>query len=121
MTVTAMPTRARDRRESRFYVSDRDPVDTYQPADASENGRDGAPPTPSLLAATATAAAPAARRARTGVSAWLRRSGARVRQVALSVAGLGAFGIAGFEAHPIAGWVVVGLSLLLLEHQVKTP
>lgn len=112
MTVSVL----RNRREPRFYVSDRDPADTYQPAAVESGSREDVAPAPSLL----STAAPTAARARDGVSAWLRRSGARARQVALSVAGLGAFGIAGFEAHPVAGWVVTGISLLLLEHQVKS-
>lgn len=111
MTVSVL----RDRREPRFYRSDRDPVTHYQPAD-EDGSRDAPAPAPSLL----SSAAPTAARARNGVSAWLRRSGARARQFVLSAAGLGAFGIAGFEAHPVAGWVVTGLSLLLLEHQVKS-
>jgi hypothetical protein len=118
--TVSLTDRRNARREPRFYVSDRDPADTYQPAEPESGSRNVATPAPSLISATATAAAPAARRARTGFSAWLSRSGARVRQVALSVAGLGAFSVAGFEAHPVAGWVVTGLSFLLLEHQVKS-
>lgn len=122
MTVSVMPTRPRERREPRFYNSSRDRASDYQPVDdlLTDEDRIGEDGTPSLLSSAATAAAPAARRARTGLSAWLSRSGARVRQVALSVAGLGAFTVAGFEAHPVAGWVVTGLSFLLLEHQVKS-
>lgn len=121
MTVSVMPTRPRERREPRFYNSSTSAAGDYQPADPAVDGdRIGEDGTPSLLSSAATAAAPAARRARTGLSAWLSRSGARVRQVALSVAGLGAFAVAGFEAHPVAGWVVTGLSFLLLEHQVKS-
>lgn len=116
MTVSVL----RNRREPRFYNSATDPTSAYQPAEPESGSRDTATPAPSLISATASAAAPAARRARTGAVAWLSRSGARVRQVALSVMGLGAFAVAGFEAHPVAGWIVTGLSFLLLEHQVKS-
>lgn len=127
MTVTAFP----NRREPRFYRSDRDPAGQYRPADLEDfrpatdarsdsEGAPPEPPAPSLLTSVGTAAAPAARRARTGAGAWLRRSGARVRQFVLSAGGLGAFAVGGFEAHPVAGWVITGLSLLLLEHQAKS-
>lgn len=126
MTVSVL----RNRREPRFYRSDQNPASDYQPADedtrpatdarSDSEGAPPEPPAPSLLTSVGTAAVPAARRARTGVGAWLRRSGARVRQFVLSAGGLGAFAVGGFEAHPVAGWVITGLSLLLLEHQAKS-
>lgn len=123
MTVSVMRTRP-DRREPRFYRSTQDPnlPDLADDFTDEGSGPEGAPTpqAPSLLSSATAAAGPAARRARSGMRAWLSRSGARVRQFTLSAAGLGAFAVGAFEAHTVAGWAVVGLSLLLLEHQAKT-
>lgn len=120
MTVSVMPRRG-PRVEPRFYNSRTTPENLpTDPTADSESGPEEALPAPSLLASAATAAGPAARRARTGAGAWMRRSGARVRQFVLSAAGLGAFAVGGFEAHPVAGWIITGLSLLMLEHQAKS-
>lgn len=114
MTVHAIPRRT---------AADR--FTTYPPigvegADPESDREYPAPPpvrpAPSMLAS----AAPTAQRAGRGVRAWFKRKGAQARQVALSVGGLGAFGVAGFEVSPVVGWCMVGLSLLLLEHQVKS-
>lgn len=123
MTVSVIRTRP-DRREPRFYDSTKDPnapgLTRDLPDEAFDREGTTPPSAPSLLSSATAAAVPAARRARSGLRAWLARSGARARQFVLSAAGLGAFTIGAFQAHTVAGWVVVGISLLLLEHQAKT-
>lgn len=40
---------------------------------------------------------------------------ARVRETAAAILAGGAFTTAGFTAHPVAGWIVAGASVLLVE------
>lgn len=39
----------------------------------------------------------------------------------LTAAGLGLVDVGAFEANPVAGWVVTGLSVLLLDWKLETP
>jgi hypothetical protein len=44
-----------------------------------------------------------------------KATAARLSGSLLTAAGLGCIDVGAFEAHPIAGWVVTGISLMALE------
>lgn len=60
------------------------------------------------------------------ISRLTRRAATAVQDTAqrlsgslLTVAGLGCIDVGAFEAHPIAGWMVTGVSVLLLDWKLE--
>jgi hypothetical protein len=47
-----------------------------------------------------------------------KTTAARLSGSLLTVAGLGCIDVGAFEAHPIAGWIVTGLSVLILDWKI---
>jgi hypothetical protein len=45
----------------------------------------------------------------------------RLSGSALTVAGLACFDVGAFEAHPIAGWITTGVSILTLDWKIDSP
>lgn len=77
--------------------------------------------------AALTGTIPAGRPRVPGVAALLARRAAehakavaqRLSGSALTIAGLGCIDVGAFHAHTIAGWVVTGLSVLLLDWKIE--
>lgn len=74
-------------------------------------GPDATAPAPSRPSRAATAALTLARR----TGAHLQAIGRRLSGSALTAAGLGCIDVGAFEAHPIAGWVVTGITVLVFD------
>lgn len=54
-------------------------------------------------------------------AAHVRATAARLSGSLLTVAGLGCIDVGAFEAHPIAGWITTGLSILTLDWKLDSP
>lgn len=70
-------------------------------------------------AAPRTAAAPA--RPRRSLRARLAGRGRQIKDGLVATAAFGCSTTAAFQWHPWAGWLSVGLSLLLIDHSVDRP
>lgn len=51
----------------------------------------------------------------------LRSTAERLSGSLLTGAGLACIDVGAFEAHPVAGWIVTGLSVLLLDWKLEPP
>lgn len=74
-------------------------------------GPDATTPAPGRSSRASAATMALARRA----GAHLQAIGRRLSGSALTAAGLGCIDVGAFQAHPIAGWVVTGATVLVLD------
>lgn len=54
----------------------------------------------------------------TALAKLAQRTASRLAPSALTIAGLGCIDTGVFTANPVAGWIVTGLSLLVLEYRI---
>lgn len=52
-------------------------------------------------------------------TAHAKAAAARLSGSVLTIAGLACFDVGAFEAHPIAGWVVTGVTVLVLDWKLE--
>lgn len=57
-------------------------------------------------------------RERIHIGAWLRGRAGAIKDFAVATAAFACGDVAAFHWHPWAGWVAVGLSLVLIDHAV---
>ena len=54
-------------------------------------------------------------------AAQIQATAARLSGSLLTVTGLGCIDVGAFEAHPIAGWITTGVTVLLLDWKLEAP
>lgn len=54
-------------------------------------------------------------------AAHVQATAARLSGSLLTMAGLGCIDVGAFEAHPIAGWITTGVTVLLLDWKLEPP